>query len=176
MWSIYFITTNIKVNYNVVSAAATILILMLYFYHLRHPEILLIADQEIYKTPKHGRSKITHLDKNKTIHHLQNIMEEEQPYLQEDLSLPDLADMAGLSTHQLSEILNHELGITFKTFINRYRVRDAKIYLDKKTEASILSIALECGFRSKSAFNKRFYEETGMTPTEFRHRTQDSLL
>ncbi len=149
---------------------ATVLIIALYFYHLRHPELLAPSPPANAAERLHGRSKVSGLDVESAIARLARTMEEDRPYLQDDLSLSTLAAKFDLSPHQLSEILNREMGTTFKTYINRYRVDEVRRILRDAPEASIIDVALECGFRSKSSFNKLFKDETGTTPTEYRRR------
>jgi len=99
-------------------------------------------------------------------------METEQPYLKDDLSLAILAQQLDLNTNQLSQVINQKAGSNFFTFVNRYRVDAVKIKLKDTAFAhlSILGIAYECGFRSKSAFNRIFKEQTGMSPGQYQKR------
>ncbi len=152
--------------------SATLLIMIVYFYHLRHPELLAtsLATPSPRRKGASGRSKVAGLDVESAIARLTRAMEEDRPYLKDDLSLPELAAKTGLSPHQLSEILNREMGSSFKAYINRYRVGEARRILRERPDATIIEVALECGFRSKSAFNDIFREETGTTPTEYRRR------
>jgi len=99
-------------------------------------------------------------------------MEAEKPYLKDDLSLTVLAQQLGLNTNQLSQVINQKAESNFFTFVNRYRVEVVKIKLKDPAFAhlSILGIAYECGFRSKSAFNRIFKEQTGMSPVQYQKR------
>lgn len=152
--------------------AATLFIMAVYFYHLRHPELLSSSPPANPPTPRQGRSKVAGLDLEATIDRLNRTMEEDKPYLEDDLSLPALAARVELSPHQLSEIINREIGASFKSYINGYRAKEAQRILREKPDASILDVALESGFRSKSAFNQVFHEETGTTPTDYRRRAR----
>jgi AraC-like DNA-binding protein len=144
---------------------ATLFILALYFYHIRHPELLTPGVEPVTRK---GRSKVAGLDLGATVDRLTRIMDERRPYLKDTLTLPELAALASLTPHQLSEILNREMRATFKAYINRYRVKEALRLLRESPESSVLDVALRCGFRSKSAFNKTFLEEAGTTPTRYR--------
>jgi AraC-like DNA-binding protein len=97
-------------------------------------------------------------------------MAEKQPYLNEGLTLTDLAKQVGMSRNQLSVVINSGIGDSFYTFINRYRVEEAKrlIANPKNANFTILSLAFEAGFTSKSAFHNTFKKLTGLTPTEYR--------
>lgn len=101
---------------------------------------------------------------------LLNFMEAEKPYLDEELSLQKLSLLMNISTHQLSQTINQKLNTNFYKFVNAYRIEEVKKKLkDPEFEKySILGIAFESGFNSKSTFNKIFKEETGLTPSEFK--------
>ncbi|WP_160137348.1 helix-turn-helix domain-containing protein [Chryseobacterium sp. c4a] len=101
---------------------------------------------------------------------LLEFMETEKPYLDEELSLQKLSLLMNVSTHQLSQTINQGLNTNFYKFVNAYRIDEVREKLkDPEYEKySILGIAFESGFNSKSTFNKIFKEETGMTPSEFK--------
>jgi AraC-like DNA-binding protein len=97
-------------------------------------------------------------------------MDKEKPFLKEDLSLAMLAGELGLTANQLSQVINQKSGSNFFNFINGYRVEAVKDkFKDPALAAySILGIAYDSGFRSKSSFNKIFKETSGQTPLQYR--------
>lgn len=97
-------------------------------------------------------------------------MRTEKPYLNSDLTAVELAKQLKLTRHQLSQILNEQLGKNFYDFINGFRVETFKTHLQDPAFAhyNILGIALESGFKSKSSFNAIFKKMTGMTPSQYR--------
>ena len=99
------------------------------------------------------------------------LMEAEAPYLDPGLKVSALAGRLDIPSAYLSQVLNEGLGASFYDFVNAYRVEAAKERLkdDKYRHYSILAIALECGFASKTAFNRAFKKQTGKTPSEFVH-------
>lgn len=99
---------------------------------------------------------------------LQHI-EAQKPYLNPELSLPELARQMGYNTHQLSGVINNEMGKNFNEFINMYRIQAVKERLVDPAFAhlSILGIAFESGFNSKATFNRSFKQFTQQTPSEF---------
>ncbi|MDN3692838.1 helix-turn-helix domain-containing protein [Chryseobacterium tructae] len=101
---------------------------------------------------------------------LLEFMETEKPYLDEELSLHKLSLLMKVTTHQLSQTINQEINTNFYKFVNTYRVEEVKKKLKDPAfeKYSILGIAFESGFNSKSTFNKIFKEETEMTPSEFK--------
>jgi AraC-like DNA-binding protein len=96
-------------------------------------------------------------------------MKESKPYLRNELTLQELAEELNVPRHHLSQIINDRLNQNFYTFINEFRVNEAKsLLLDPRFHHdSILAIALESGFNSKATFNAVFKKQSGMTPTEF---------
>jgi AraC-like DNA-binding protein len=101
-------------------------------------------------------------------------MEKEKPYLDPELTLPALAERMQLKTHELSAVINNHFNRNFYRFINTYRVEEFKKRLASREAENlkILSVAYDCGFNSKSTFNKVFQEITGMTPSRFRESLQ----
>lgn len=97
-------------------------------------------------------------------------MENEKPYLEGDLSLSILAKQIELSPHHLSFLLNEGFGKNFFQFVNSYRVNEAQKLLVSQSHQhlSIIGIAYEAGFNSKTAFNTVFKSYTGMTPTLYK--------
>jgi AraC-like DNA-binding protein len=101
---------------------------------------------------------------------LQVYMEDFKPYLDEECSIQTVSEQTGIPAHQLSNILNCKLQKTFPEFINEYRVKAAKTFLlsIKQESTTIESIAIDCGFGSKTHFNRTFKKYTNnLTPSEF---------
>ncbi len=96
-----------------------------------------------------------------------------KPYLDSELNLIKLAELLSFTPHQLSYIINTGFKVNFFHFINNYRVEEAKQLLlnHKKDNLSILGIAYESGFNSKTSFNTTFKKITGQTPSEFKKRS-----
>ena len=99
-------------------------------------------------------------------------MARDKPFLENDLTLADLARRVDATPHQLSQLFSQHLQETFFDHINRHRVDAVKATLARPQAAGrpLLEIALECGFGSKSAFNDAFRRRTGMNPSEYRRR------
>jgi AraC-like DNA-binding protein len=100
---------------------------------------------------------------------LESLMTAEKLYLDNELSLPQLAEAMGVSVHDLSFLLNEKIGLNFFQFVNAYRVEEAKQIMlsDKYKHLNILGIAYSAGFSSKTTFNTVFKTQTGMSPSAF---------
>ena len=99
-------------------------------------------------------------------------MTEEKPYLNEDLTSKEVAQKLNISTNHLSQVINENLGKNFFDFVNGYRVDLAKQKLSDPANNiyTIISLAYDCGFSSKSSFNAIFKKFVGVTPSEFRNK------
>ncbi len=100
-------------------------------------------------------------------------MKNDKPYLIPELTIEMLSDEAGISRQMITKILHEKMKKNFFTFVNEYRIEEAKKGLTDPAfrNLSVLSIALECGFNSKSSFNALFKKYTGLTPTAFRSQS-----
>lgn len=101
---------------------------------------------------------------------LKKYMDESKPYLDPELTLPKLALYLDIPSHHLSRVINEYFSVNFFDYVNQYRIEEVKKMINKSeyNHLSILGIALECGFNSKSAFNRLFKKYTGLTPTEYK--------
>ena len=97
-------------------------------------------------------------------------MDKEKPYLNSTITLNDLSEKLAVSSHNLSEVINTRLQQSFFDFINTYRVEEVKKALTDpaKSHYTLLSIALDCGFNSKTSFNTVFKKHTRLTPSQYK--------
>ncbi|MFA6232634.1 MAG: helix-turn-helix transcriptional regulator [Bacteroidota bacterium] len=103
---------------------------------------------------------------------LLKLMEKDLLYTDSGLTLPHLASLVGVTPHNLSEVINTRFQQNFFDFINSYRLRQVQIDLNDpaKQHLTVLAIAFDAGFNSKTSFNTIFKKNLGMTPSEFRGR------
>lgn len=100
---------------------------------------------------------------------LEDLMQREKIYQEEELSLATLAGGVQLSAHQLSELINSEYKMSFSRFVREHRVAEAQRLLKDEPNASILSISMQVGFKSQSNFYAAFKEITGASPGSYRN-------
>jgi len=120
-------------------------------------------------SPKYIKSG---LQKNEVDHYyssLMQLMDSEKLFLDSKLSIKSVAEKLEISVNHLSQVINQKSGKNFFKFINEYRVEEAKkLLLDQSNKKyTILAIAYDCGFNSKSSFNTIFKQYTGKTPSDF---------
>ncbi len=96
-------------------------------------------------------------------------MDQEKPFLESKLTLNQLAKGLDISPNHLSQIINEKTRQNFYQFVNAYRIRmfKEKLQEPQSQHFTLLSIALDCGFNSKSSFNHTFKKFTGMTPSQY---------
>lgn len=121
-------------------------------------------------TEKYKNSTLSDEQKEKYIQHIFTFTETEKPYLNAELTVQDLSKQLNISRHHLTEMLNNDIGKNFFTFINEYRIKEVqRRLLDPKFEhLTIVAIAFDSGFNSKSTFNSIFKQQTDTTPSKWR--------
>ena len=122
---------------------------------------------EISSPMKYQRSALDAVQSNRIADKINNIMSNEQLYLDSNLSLQKLANHLAISPNYISQTLNETLCTNFFDFINKWRIEAAKPKI-LANQDSVLHVALEVGFNARSSFYKAFKQETGKTPSEFR--------
>jgi len=97
------------------------------------------------------------------------LMEEETLYLNSTLNIQELSNKLNTNNKYLSTLINQEFQMNFVSFVNSYRIAEAKkLLLDSsKYNLTIEAIGNESGFKSKSAFNVAFKKVTELTPSAF---------
>lgn len=147
---------------NAIGLAFAIIIVAL----LSRPD--LIAELAEAARVRYGTSTLREVDVDACLQRLRELMTASKVYQNEDLSLSSLAEQLGISSHQLSELVNTRLGMGFSKYVRDCRLEAAKVLLLAAPGQSILSISMETGFRSQSAFYAAFKEATGLSPGDYR--------
>lgn len=119
---------------------------------------------------KYQRSGLTPKKAEEYKSELLIFMEEESPHLNPDITLSDLSDALSIPNNHLSQVINQKFDKNFFDFINSYRVQEAKEWLSDpiRSNETMLAIAFESGFKSKSTFNGAFKKLEGKTPSQYK--------
>lgn len=147
---------------------------LLFLAKQRYPNFFAEFRAEFELEKKLRKSKISHLDHESIKQGLSRLFDQEKIFLNEKLTLSDLAKEMKISSHQLSEYLNTVENIQFYQLINKYRVAEAQNSIRLYPKKTFLEIALDSGFNSKSSFNQVFKQLTGITPSEFKKKLSKS--
>jgi len=121
---------------------------------------------------KYAKSGLQPIQGQELINKLSVLMDNKKPYLNENLTLPQLANLLDIPAYQLSQAINEGLQLNFFDFVNQYRIKLVQKLLKDPAfdQYTILGIALDAGFNSKSTFNKAFKKYTGTTPSAYRKK------
>jgi AraC-like DNA-binding protein len=184
------IVSNILVKYPILSVemhehlnylAVTITVFLMGYFGIKQQAIYkqspvenaVVAKSNAFKKKGLGK-RYSHsgLKKEEAQSHLKKLkeyFEKEQPYLDGKLSLPDVATKINITPNHLSQVINEQLEMTFYDFVNQYRVEEIKSRLadSRNQQFTLLAIAYDCGFNSKSSFNAIFKKFTDLTPSQF---------
>ncbi len=146
---------------------AGIMMIFAYFVGQRQPKFLQLLMVEAEKR-RYGHSLLEGMDFTAVGKRLDTLMDQNKMYRDENITLGSLSEALSITHHQLSQLLNEKFKMNFSTFINGYRIRDAKRMIIEEPESSIISVAYVVGFNSKTAFYRAFDKATGMTPQKYR--------
>ncbi|MEL7529927.1 MAG: helix-turn-helix domain-containing protein [Bacteroidota bacterium] len=134
------------------------------------PELAIETESEL-EAERYVSSSLADKQKQQYSEQLLKYMEEQQAYRSQNLTLSELAESLKINSKYLSQVINELHGLNFMDFINGYRIRAAQEMLvsPRFKHYTIVAIANEVGFRSRSAFYSAFKKVTGQTPTEFKN-------
>jgi AraC-like DNA-binding protein len=97
-----------------------------------------------------------------------DLMEQQQPYLNNNLKLIDVATMLGTNRNVISNCINTQRDCSFSQFVNNYRVSHAQKLIRRQPDMKISEIWMASGFSTESSFFRSFKAVTGMTPSEYK--------
>ena len=127
------------------------------------------ADQDKKEFEKYAKSGLKDKDAEQLHKRLNEYMQLEKPYLDSQLSLSKLGESFGIHSNYLSQVINERESKNFYDYVNGYRIDEFKRLASdpKKKNLTLLALAFDCGFNSKSVFNNSFKRLTHQTPSEF---------
>lgn len=128
------------------------------------------GDREIATGKKYGKSTLADGQIEEINNQVLEYLTTKKPYLNAEYSLQMMADHLEVSRQHLSQVINTGQGKNFYKLVNEFRVNEVKNMISDPvfSNYTILGIAFECGFNSKTSFNRIFKEATGYTPSEYK--------
>lgn len=124
--------------------------------------------EEKPRISKYSNRKIPSAQVQVLTERLRMLMQDDQVFKQPNLKLRDLAELMGMTSHQLSQLLNDNLERSFKDYINQHRIAAACEMIQNDQRLSLEGIGYEVGFRSKSTFFTTFKKQISMTPAQYK--------
>ncbi|WP_299366613.1 AraC family transcriptional regulator [Winogradskyella sp.] len=166
-----FLITNSTESPYFLDSYGTIIAAVFLFYYVLYK--LIIAPKEVLPKSNDSKYKTSSLNGNNIDNykaHLFRLMEEEKLFKNNKITVNDVAEKMNIPRQHLSEILNVHLKIGFQDLLNQYRVEEFIECLKNETykNYTLLGIANEVGFSSKSSFNTTFKKLTGVTPSAYK--------
>lgn len=134
------------------------------------PHQMSLPESEEIKIQKYENSNLNEVQKKQFLKKIIQHVELNKPYLEPELTLSQLSNQIKVPSHYVSQVINEVLECNFIEFINKYRIEDYKDKLTNKKydHFTIIAIAYDVGFNSKSAFYSAFKKHVGATPSSFR--------
>lgn len=168
-------TAILSINLGLLSLASVIFIiygtLMLRpkFFH-DFPHQILNTEEALEEKTKYQSSSLKEHQKNMYQTKLIEHMDQQKSYLDPELTITEFSEQLNIPSYYLSQIINERLDCNFLDFVNQYRIATAKKKLrnDSLAHFTVMSIAYESGFNSKTAFYAAFKKNVGVTPSQFR--------
>jgi AraC-like DNA-binding protein len=137
---------------------------------------LIAADEpgflEIIENPeglKYQKSHLSEKDAALIQEKLRNLLDEQKPFTNPDLTLNDLAKSVDVHPNILSQVINSKEKKNFYDLINERRVQEfIRLFSQPVNQQyTLVALAYDCGFNSKASFNRNFKKYTGSTPTDY---------
>lgn len=141
------------------------LIISVLLYRKKSDDLFLLSPN------KYSGKKLNDQDAGILLEKLERLMNEQAVYRNPDLKLVDLSKGINVSSHQLSQFLNDNLGKNFTTFVNEFRIKEACRIISTDHRLTLESIGYEVGFNAKSTFFAAFKKLTGTTPLNYQQNT-----
>ena len=124
---------------------------------------------------KYGHSLLSDQRHKEVLRKIHAALNQQHIYKQAGLNLSELCTEINEKAHIVSQVINRSDLKNFYDMINSRRVALAEQELLSNDETSILDLALNCGFNSKSSFNSVFKRYTGLSPSQYRARNAEAL-
>ena len=117
---------------------------------------------------KYSDKKIEDGEASDILQRLSLLMEKEELYKNSLITMPKIAKRLGMTTPKFSQLLNDNFNKSFPTFINEYRISEAKTLLSIEKPPNMDDISEQCGFNSPSTFYSTFKKVTSLTPAKYK--------
>jgi len=152
-------------SYGIIAISGLLLYVILFKLVVSPKYVLPKAETKAYKTSSLNAAKVDGYKKE-----FLRLMQEEKLFTDNNLTVHQVAQKMGIPRQHLSEVLNVHMKSNFQDYINKCRAEEFVACLKNKKFANytIIGIALEVGFKSKSSFNTTFKKLYGMTPSAYR--------
>ena len=158
-----------QLAFYLVSGINTLFVFFMAYFALKQTSIF--GSKEMKRPAKqYQRSGLERNRSKEVLTQLDELMRSGQPWTNPKLKLQQLAETLEVSSNHLSQCINENKSLSFFEYVNQFRVEafKSKVSRNQDDHLTLLGIAFDCGFNSKSSFNHIFKSMTGMTPSAFK--------
>ncbi|MEM9076835.1 MAG: helix-turn-helix domain-containing protein [Bacteroidota bacterium] len=143
----------------------------LFFSLLIYVFSFIFLQKHAFQLVKYNASNLDKSESKKLIRSLKKLFEEEEPYLENAISLEMISKRLNVPSRKLSQAINENEQKNFSDFVSSYRIEKAKSLLvdPKYLDQKIISVAYDCGFGNVTSFNLAFKAKTKLTPSQYRN-------
>jgi AraC-like DNA-binding protein len=129
----------------------------------------LTSVDETFEKRKYQKSGLGAQNSEALHRQLKEVMSTKKLYCENELSLSELAKHLNTQPNYLSQVINELEEKNFYDYINTLRIEEFKrlAVVPDNRKYTLLALAQQCGFNSKSSFNRYFKKVTGQSPSEF---------
>jgi AraC-like DNA-binding protein len=160
----------------ITSAITTIYIFLMGYFGLKQTKIFNnpILDEIKNETARY-KSGLDDEKSKECLSIVDNYMHQEKPFLNGKMTIRQLSDVLNLSTNHISQAINENLSLNFFDYVNSFRIEEFKKRINdpQYKHLTILGIAFDCGFNSKSSFNELFKKSAGLTPSQYKRQLNE---
>ncbi|MCW8932812.1 MAG: helix-turn-helix domain-containing protein [Gammaproteobacteria bacterium] len=135
---------------------------------LNYPHLL--SSLEEFASRQYQTSTLLNVDCDAIKNQLEELMTVKKIYQDAELSLSSCAEALSLKPHQLSELINTQLDMSFSAYLRQQRIKASEILLKNEPEVSVLAVGLSVGFSSQSAFYSAFKDIHAIAPGQWRRQ------
>jgi len=162
IWLAYFTASYTSYITGALSFSFVFYLSGLLLFYKRKKEFVISVRKE-----KYANIQIEENEVNQLLEKIESVINKEELFKNSNLTLPILAKRINIRPQLLSQLLNNNLNKSFSTFINEYRIEEAKQLLKTNPNLKIEIIAEQCGFNSNSTFYTAFKKITNTTPSKY---------
>lgn len=177
IWIVVIFGTN-----EYIFAAVVLFVLFIGYFGIKQVGIFTIIHQTeatvVNEKSKYSKSGINDDAIDKIHQELNSLMLKEKCYTDPELTLAQLSNELNIHPNSLSQVINSMEQKNFYDYINAQRIEEFKriVSLSENQQFTLLSLAFECGFNSKTSFNRNFKKHTGTSPSEYIKQKNICLL
>lgn len=165
MWLIYGIIFLGFFSYHIAGAISFSLLMLFLASMALNKKLVFVGSSEA----KYQQSRLSEREAQALFEQINKVILHDRLFLESDLNMSLAAEKVGLHSKVVSEVINRCEGKSFISYVNTFRIEEAKKLLrDKEANHKIAAVAFQCGFNSLSSFNSAFKNSTSQTPSQYR--------